>query len=91
MTMKTGFIIALAIGALISTVLQVMEWLTDHSLVWLDWQMPGIAAAYLFWGAVGSSVFAGVAVAWVVNAIVYGAAAFGVLAVFKLLTLALPK
>ena len=90
-TMKSGLIIALAIGALISTALLIIEWLTDHSLVWLAWQMPGISAAYLFWGAVGGSAFAGIAIAWVVNAIVYGAAAFGVLTVFKLLTLALPK
>jgi hypothetical protein len=89
--MKSRLIVALAIGALISTVLQVMELLTDYSLFWMGWEMPGISAAYLFWGAVGSSVFLGIAIAWVVNAIVYGTAAFGVLAGFKLLTLALPK
>ena len=90
-TMKSRLIIALAIGALISTVLLVMESLTDHSIFWMGWEMPGISAAYLFWGAIGGSAFAGIAIAWVVNAIVYGAAAFGVLTVFKLLTLALPK
>jgi hypothetical protein len=89
--MKSSFIIASAIGALISTVLLVMEWLTDHSLVWLEWEMPGISAAYLFWGAVGDSVFLGVAIAWFVNAVAYGAAAFAVLILFKLLTLALLK
>jgi hypothetical protein len=90
-TMKSRLIIALAIGASISTVLLVIESLTDHSIFWMGWEMPGISAAYLFWGAVGGSAFAGIAIAWVVNAIVYGAAAFGVLTVFKLLTLALPK
>jgi len=90
-TLKSRLIVALAIGALISTVLLVMESLTDHSIFWMGWEMPGISAAYLFWGAVGGSAFAGIAIAWVVNAIVYGAAAFGVLTVFKLLTLALPK
>jgi hypothetical protein len=89
--MKSRFIIALAIGALISTALQVMESLTDHSTFWMDWEMPGISAAILFWGVVGGPVFVGVAIAWVVNAIVYGTAAFGVLTVFKLLTLPLPK
>jgi hypothetical protein len=89
--MKSSFIIASAIGALISTVLLVMEWLTDHSVVWLEWEMPGISAAYLFWGAVGDSVFLGVAIAWFVNAVAYGAAAFAVLILFKLLTLALLK
>jgi hypothetical protein len=90
-TVKSRLIVALAIGALISTLLQVMEVLTDHSLFWMAWDMPGISAAYLYWGAVGGSAFAGIAIAWVVNAIVYGAAAFGVLTVFKLLALALPK
>ena len=89
--MKTSLIIALAIGVLISTVLLIMERLTDHALIWLDWQMPGIGAAYLFWGAVGDSVFLGVAIAWFVNALAYGAAAFAVLILFKLLTLALSK
>ena len=89
--MKSRLIIALAIGALISTMQLVTESLTDHSIFWMGWEMPGISAAYLFWGAVGGSAFAGIAIAWVVNAIVYGAAAFGVLTVFKLLTLALPK
>ena len=90
-TIKSTLVIALAIGALISTVLMVMESLTDHSIFWMGWEMPGISAAYLFWGAVGGSAFAGIAIAWVVNAIVYGAAAFGALTVFKLLTPALPK
>ena len=89
--MKSRLIIALAIGALISTVLQVMESLTDHSIFWMGWEMPGISAAVLFWGVAGGSVFLGIAIAWVVNAIVYGTAALGVLTVFKLLTLALPK
>jgi hypothetical protein len=87
--MKSRLIIALAIGALISTLLQVMELLTDYSIFWMGWEMPGISAAYLFWGAVGGSAFVGIAIAWVVNAIVYGTAAFAVLTVFKLLTLAL--
>lgn len=84
-------ITAIAIGVLISTALLVMEALTDHALVWLAWQMPGISAAYLFWGAVGGSVFLGVAICWLVNAVVYGAAAFAALMALKLLTLALPK
>jgi hypothetical protein len=87
--MRANIIIALAIGAIISTVLLVLEPLTDYSLLSLEW--PGVAAAFLFWGAVGGPAFAGIAIAWVVNAIVYGAAAFGVLTVLKLLTLALPK
>ena len=91
MTTKKILIIAIAIGVFISTTLLVMDELTDHAIVWLAWQMPGISAAYLFWGAVGGSAFLGVAICWLVNAVVYGAAAFAVLMLIKLLTLALPK
>lgn len=87
--MKNLLIIALAIGALISTVLLVMEQLTDYSFLGLEW--PGISAAYLFWGAVGGSAFAGISIAWAVNAFVYAAVAFAVLMVLKLLSFALPK
>jgi hypothetical protein len=62
-TLNSRLIIALAIGALISTVLFAMESLTDHSIFWMGWEMPGISAAYLFWGAVGGSAFAGIAIA----------------------------
>jgi hypothetical protein len=89
--MKSVLIIGLAIGALVSTVLLVMEQLTDQSIAVMGWEMPGIAAAYLFWGAVGSSVSLGVAIAWAVNAIVYGAAAFVVLTLVKLAIRGLAK
>jgi hypothetical protein len=89
--MKTVLIGALAIGALVSTVLLVTEQLTDQSIAVMAWEMPGIAAAFLFWGAVGSSVVLGVAIAWAVNAIVYGAPAFVVLTVVKLANRGLPK
>ena len=89
--MKSVLIVALAIGAIVSTVLLVMEQLTDQSIAVMAWEMPGISAAYLFWGALGSSVFLGVAIAWAVNAIVYGAPAFVVLTVVKLAIRGLPK
>ena len=90
-TMKSVLIVALAIGAIVSTVLLVMEQLTDQSIAVMAWEMPGISAAYLFWGALGSSVLLGVAIAWAVNAIVYGAPAFVVLTVVKLAIRGLPK
>ena len=90
-TMKSVLIVALAIGALVSTVLLVMEQLTDYSITVMAWEMPGISAAYLISGAVGGSVFVGVAIAWAVNAIVYGAPAFVVLTVIKLAIRDLPK
>ena len=91
MTTKKILIIAIAIGVFISTALLLMETLTNHAIVWLAWQMPGINAAYLFWGATGGSAFLGIAICWLVNALVYGAAAFAVLMAIKLLTPALAK
>jgi hypothetical protein len=44
-----------------------------------------------FLGSSRDSVFLGVAIAWFVNAVAYGAAAFAVLIFIKLLTVALPK
>jgi hypothetical protein len=76
---KTNLIIALAIGALISALLLVLEPLTDYAL--LSWELPGISVAYLFWGAVGGSAFAGIAIAWAVNALIYGLGAFAILSV----------
>jgi hypothetical protein len=88
-TVKSILAIALAIGVLIATILLVIEPLTDYSL--LSPELPGITAAYLFWGVVGGSAFLGIAIAWVVNAIVYGAGAFAVLIFLKLVIRALPK
>ena len=79
--MKKSLIIALAVGTLISSVLIVIEPLTDYAFLSLEW--PGITAAYLFWGAVGSSPFLGVAIAWVVNALSYGLGAFAILSVLS--------
>lgn len=77
MSNKANLIIALAIGALISAGLLVLEPLTDYALLSLE--MPGITAAYLFWGAGGGSALPGIAIAWAVNAIIYGLGAFAIL------------
>jgi len=82
-SVSTNIVIALAIGALISTVLLVLEPLTDFAFLWLEW--PGITAAYFFWGAVGGSTFLGIAISWVVNALTYGLGAFVILSAFKVL------
>jgi hypothetical protein len=81
--MKKSLIIALAVGTLISSALIVIEPLTDYAFLSFEW--PGITAAYLFWGAVGSSPFLGVAIAWVVNALSYGLGAFAILSVLSAL------
>lgn len=82
-SVKMSLIIALAIGAFISSVLLVAEPLTDFALLSLEW--PGITAAYFFWGAVGGSTFLGVAICWGVNALTYGLGAFVILSAFKAL------
>ena len=82
LSVKANFIIALAIGALISATLLVLEPLTDFAFLWLEW--PGISAAYLFWGAAGGSAFAGIAIAWAVNALSYGLGAFAILSLLAL-------
>ena len=79
---KTNLFLALAVGALVSSVLLVMEPLTDFAFLWLEW--PGISAAYLFWGAAGGSAFAGIAIAWAVNALSYGLGAFAILSLLAL-------
>ncbi|UWU89218.1 hypothetical protein [Bradyrhizobium sp. CB1015] len=81
--LRTYLVIALAIGALISTVLLVLEPLTDFAFLWLEW--PGITAAYSFRGAVGGSTFLGIAISWVVNALSYGLGAFVILSAVKVL------
>ncbi|WP_298243442.1 hypothetical protein [uncultured Bradyrhizobium sp.] len=82
-SVSTNIVIALAVGALISTVLLVLEPLTDFALLSLEW--PGISAAYFFWGAVGGSSFLGIAICWVVNALTYGLGAFAILSALKVL------
>lgn len=76
-SVKTNLIIALAVGALISAVLLALEPVTDFAF--LSWEWPGVSAAYLFWGAVGGSAVAGIAVCWVVNALTYGLGVFALL------------
>ncbi len=79
--MKPILIIALAIGAVVSTVLLAIEPLTDFAYLWLEW--PGISAAYLVWGAVSGSAAAGIAVAWAVNALVYATGIFAILGAIR--------
>jgi len=75
---KTLLIIAAAIGALISALLLALEPITDFAFLSLE--EPGITVALLAGGAVGGgSPLLSMAIAWVVNALVYGLGAFGVL------------
>ncbi|BAL77002.1 hypothetical protein [Bradyrhizobium cosmicum] len=83
LSVKANLIVALAIGAIISAVLLVLEPVTDFAF--LSWEWVGISAAYLFWGATGGSTFVGIAICWVVNALTYGLGAFAILIVLSAL------
>ncbi|MDA9493248.1 hypothetical protein [Bradyrhizobium sp. CCBAU 11361] len=82
-SVKTNLFIALAIGGFVSAVLLAIEPLTDFAYLSLEW--PGITAAYFFWGVIGGPTFIGIAISWVVNALIYGLGAFVVLSVLKVL------
>jgi hypothetical protein len=78
--MKRSFMIAMGIGFLISTVLMAIPSTNE----WASLELPGMGAAYLFWGAVGNFVIVGVAIGWAVNAVVYGLVALAVLSILKI-------
>ena len=69
---------AAAIGMLVSAVVLAIP----GGDGWLRPGLPGLAATVVFWQIVGESAW-GVAVAWVVNAAVYGAGAFFILKYFN--------
>ena len=78
--MKRSFMIAMGIGFLISTVVMAIPSTNE----WASLELPGMGAAYLFWGAVGNSVIVGTAIGWAVNAVVYGLVALAVLSILKI-------
>ncbi|WP_430642422.1 hypothetical protein [Bradyrhizobium sacchari] len=81
--MKTNLVIALAVGAFVSAMLLAIEPLTDFAYLSLEW--PGITVAYFFWGAIGGPAFLGIAISWLVNALIYGLGAFAILSAVKVL------
>jgi hypothetical protein len=74
MTTRTILIIAFAVGALISGTLLALEKPTNFA--YINWELPGHAAAFVFWGMLGWSTNAGLTVAWFVNAVMYGVAVY---------------
>jgi hypothetical protein len=78
--MKRSFMIAMGIGFLISTVFMAIPSTNE----WAFLELPGMGAAYLFWGAVGNSVIVGTAIGWAVNAVVYSLVALAVLSILKI-------
>ncbi|MBK3663489.1 hypothetical protein JJE66_19980 [Bradyrhizobium diazoefficiens] len=84
-TLKTNLMMALAIGFLISTVFMSIPSMRDGTSDWSGVEFPGMAAAYLFWGALSDSVFWGTVIGWAANAVVYSLPAFAVVSIFTAL------
>lgn len=84
-TLKTNLMIALAIGVLISSVFMSISSMRDGTSDWSGVEFPGMAAAYLFWGALSDSVFWGTVIGWAVNAVAYSLPAFVVFSAFTAL------
>lgn len=68
-SVKTTFVIALVIGLAISGIFIVLDPYTGF--YFLNWQLPGNAAAFVFWGVLGWSTSAGLVVSWLVNGLLY--------------------
>ncbi len=69
--MKRSFMVAMGIGFLISTIFMAIPSCKTHN-DWAFLELPGMCAAYVFWGTGGNSVIVGTTIAWAVNAVVYG-------------------
>jgi hypothetical protein len=84
--MKRMLSIAMGIGFLISTIFMAIPSMRDGTSEWADLELPGMGAAYLFWGAVGNSVIVGTAIGWAVNAVVYGLVALVIIGALKIIS-----
>ena len=89
--MKRMLGIAIGIGFLISTIFMAIPSMREGTSDWASLEFPGMAAAYLFWGAVGNSVIAGMTIGWAANAIVYGLIAFVIIGALKIISVAARK
>ena len=79
--MKTRLFVSLFIGALISVVLHAMPSIGDGTKPLFEPPIAGAAAAFVFWGMTGGSTTAGLLIATIVNAAMYGAVAYCVLSI----------
>jgi hypothetical protein len=89
--MKRMLGIAMGIGFLISTIFMAIPSMRDGISEWASLELPGMVAALLFLGTVGNSVFVGTAIAWAVNAVVYGLVALVILGAFEIIRAAARK
>jgi hypothetical protein len=84
--MKAILIIAMAIGALISTIFLAIPSLRDGTSQWAYLELPGMVATLLVLGAHQGGIFdiLDLALMWAVNAVAYGLVALAVLIVLKI-------
>ena len=82
MSARLTIAIAMAIGALISTIFLVVPSLRDGTSKWASWELPGMIAVFLA-GPIHDDILYS-ALAWAVNVVVYGLVAFGVLSIFRI-------
>jgi len=80
--MKSRFFIATVIGALISAIFLAIPSLRNGTSEWAVLELPGMIAVFLAGPIHSDIVFS--ALAWAVNAVVYGLVALGILSIFKI-------
>ncbi len=68
-SIKMSVAIALLGGLAISGIFAVLDPYTGF--YFLNWQLPGSAAAYVYWGVFGGSTASGLMIMWLVNGIMY--------------------
>ena len=68
-SMKISFAIAYVIGLAVSVIFAALDPYTGFYFV--NWQLPGAAVAYFYWGMLGGSTASGVVIMCLVNAFMY--------------------
>jgi hypothetical protein len=68
-SIKISVAIALLVGLAISGILAIID--PHTGFYFLSWQLPGSAAAYVYWGVFSGSTASGLVIMWLVNGIMY--------------------
>jgi hypothetical protein len=82
MSARLTMAIAMVIGALVATIFLVIPSLRDGTSKWASLELPGMVAVFLAGPIYDDMLYS--ALAWAVNAVVYGLVAFGVLSIFRI-------
>jgi hypothetical protein len=80
--MRAMLIISMAFGALVSMIFLAIPSLRDGTSEWAFLELPGMITTFIA-GPIHSDILF-LALAWAVNAIVYGLVALGVLSILKI-------